>query len=214
MTPKSTAGTREVKFQQTRQRLLDAAADEFARFGFEGANINRISIAAGYAKGTIYNYFSSKRDLMTALIETIATRHVAFIKDRIDPETKPKEKLAMFFQAGFSFVEQYSSQARIAISTVYGHDQEFRESLFDEYNSLFGLLQDDVLGEGMASGEFTDMDADFVSAVLMSIYLGSISLLNPDGKILLQPDQVADFILTGIGSDESDQVSEEKSYEI
>jgi hypothetical protein len=36
---------------ETRQRLLEAAASEFAREGYTGANINRISQAAGFAKG-------------------------------------------------------------------------------------------------------------------------------------------------------------------
>ena len=36
----------------TRQKLLAAAAEEFARQGYNAANINHISRAAGYAKGT------------------------------------------------------------------------------------------------------------------------------------------------------------------
>ena len=38
---------------QTRERLLLTAADEFAQHGLQGANINRISLAAGLAKGTV-----------------------------------------------------------------------------------------------------------------------------------------------------------------
>jgi AcrR family transcriptional regulator len=49
---------------ETRRALLEAAALEFAREGYNGANINRISTAAGYAKGTIYNYFESTRSCM------------------------------------------------------------------------------------------------------------------------------------------------------
>jgi AcrR family transcriptional regulator len=46
--------------ETTRARLLTAAAAEFARAGFERASVDAISLAAGYAKGTIYNYFPSK----------------------------------------------------------------------------------------------------------------------------------------------------------
>src|SRR5438094_8225308 len=60
--------TAEVK-QATRSRLLAAAAREFARAGFEGANVDAISLAAGCAKGTIYNYFSSKEELFLAVVE-------------------------------------------------------------------------------------------------------------------------------------------------
>ena len=46
---------REQVMETNRQLLLDAAAGEFAREGYSGANINRISQAAGFAKGTVYN---------------------------------------------------------------------------------------------------------------------------------------------------------------
>ena len=55
--------------QLHRTRLLDAAAAEFAAAGVDGANVNRISLAAGLAKGTIYNYFPSKRELFLAVVE-------------------------------------------------------------------------------------------------------------------------------------------------
>jgi len=75
--PRHKDAEREQVMSQTRQLLLEAAAEEFAREGYAGANINRISRAAGFAKGTIYNYFSSKRALMLALIDAIAETHLA-----------------------------------------------------------------------------------------------------------------------------------------
>jgi AcrR family transcriptional regulator len=53
----------------TRAKLLAAAGEEFARVGLERANIDAISLAAGYAKGTIYNYFPSKEELFLAVVE-------------------------------------------------------------------------------------------------------------------------------------------------
>src|SRR5260370_1523109 len=55
--------------QATRARLLAAAAEEFSRAGLERASIDAISLAAGYGKGTIYNYFPSKEELFLAVLE-------------------------------------------------------------------------------------------------------------------------------------------------
>src|SRR5918995_940971 len=60
-----TADTKEAN----RMRLLTAAAEEFARDGLEGANVNEISLAAGLAKGTVYNYFPSKQALFLAVVD-------------------------------------------------------------------------------------------------------------------------------------------------
>lgn len=68
--------TAEVK-ETTRARLIAAAAQEFARAGFERANIDGISLAAGYAKGTIYNYFPSKEELFLAVVEEASVQAAA-----------------------------------------------------------------------------------------------------------------------------------------
>ncbi len=53
---------------ETRRRLLEAAKAEFADRGFAGARFDEISLAAGYSKGTIYNYFDSKADLFQEIL--------------------------------------------------------------------------------------------------------------------------------------------------
>ncbi|MDQ6731539.1 MAG: TetR/AcrR family transcriptional regulator [Actinomycetota bacterium] len=53
----------------TRLALLDSAAQAFAEHGYHETAIDSVSEAAGVAKGTIYNYFSSKEDILRALIK-------------------------------------------------------------------------------------------------------------------------------------------------
>ena len=48
--------------------ILDAARRVFARKGFAGASVDEIAEAAGLAKGTIYIYFHSKRELYLAAL--------------------------------------------------------------------------------------------------------------------------------------------------
>lgn len=51
----------------TRQRLLDAAAAEFATFGIAGARVDRIAEQAGANKSLIYTYFGNKEQLFDAV---------------------------------------------------------------------------------------------------------------------------------------------------
>ena len=52
--------------QRARRRLLDAAREHFARFGYRRANIGDIARDAGLGKGTVYLHFSSKQALLLA----------------------------------------------------------------------------------------------------------------------------------------------------
>jgi AcrR family transcriptional regulator len=51
-----------------RAKLITSAASHFAEHGFGGASINQISLDAGYAKGTVYNYFASKDELFGTVL--------------------------------------------------------------------------------------------------------------------------------------------------
>lgn len=190
--------TRNEVLTDNRQRLLAAAAAEFAQKGFAAANINHISIAAGFAKGTIYNYFSSKRALMLALIDEFAAAHTRFIVSQVEAEAGPGQRLTRFFRAGFTYVEQHPDQSRIAINVVYGHDDEFKQRIYAAYADLFTLIIENIIGVGVSNGEFKPVDADLTAALLMSIYLGGCSQLDADGKIWFDPDQIAAFIMEGL----------------
>jgi AcrR family transcriptional regulator len=197
--PRPPTAKRDKVRSETRQQLLEAAAAEFTCKGYVGANINRISTAAGFAKGTIYNYFPSKRALMLALIDEIGSAHSDFILQQVEAETDPVQRLERFFSAGFTFVEENPIQAPVIINTIYGADEEFKEQVFKAYDRVFTLIIQDILGAGMAQGVFRAIDPDLAAALLMSVYLGSCSLLESGGKIGISPSQVVEFLLDGLG---------------
>jgi AcrR family transcriptional regulator len=177
---------------------MKAAAAEFATYGFTGANINRISLAAGYAKGTIYNYFPSKRELMLALIDQIGANHTDFIVEQVILQASAVDRTKAFFNAGFNFVEQYPEQAQVAISAVYGFDPEFKQRIYQAYQRLFDLLIEEIIGLGITNGDFRTENADTAAAFLMSIYLGGSSLYSPDGGIWFDAEKVTAFVMDGM----------------
>jgi AcrR family transcriptional regulator len=62
----------EVRLPRQRQRLLRAAAAEFAERGYAGASSESISRHAGMSKATFYEHFANKEDCILALFDTAA----------------------------------------------------------------------------------------------------------------------------------------------
>lgn len=60
--------THEDRKAETHERLLDAAADHFARFGFDGVSTDALAEAAGRTSGALYSHFGSKEGLLMALL--------------------------------------------------------------------------------------------------------------------------------------------------
>ena len=57
-----------VTAEETRQRLLDAAAAEFLRRGFEGTRVADIAAGAELSNGALYGHFRSKTELLAAAL--------------------------------------------------------------------------------------------------------------------------------------------------
>jgi AcrR family transcriptional regulator len=183
---------------ETRRKLLQAAAEEIANLGYDGANINRISEAAGYAKGTIYNYFSSKRELMLALIDQTGKEHYEFIKERVEQEKDPARRVGSFFEAGSIYVEHNLARGRVMIGAVYGHDEEFKLCTYQAYLPFFQFVAQEILALGIAEGTFKEVNVVSTANLLMTIYLGTGSQVDENGRPWLDPGQVAGLVLDGI----------------
>ena len=53
----------------TRYRILETAAEEFASRGFEGVSLNQLIDRLGMSKGSFYYYFDDKADLFTTVAD-------------------------------------------------------------------------------------------------------------------------------------------------
>lgn len=86
---------RERKKRQTREQLLLAAWHHFRDKGFDDTTVEEITDSADVAKGTFFNYFSSKEEVLAAL----ATWGLRHLFKQIDPAhggpDSPLEQLGM-----------------------------------------------------------------------------------------------------------------------
>ncbi len=58
------------KARQTRNRLLQAAYEQFSETGYRGTKVGDICARAGVSLGTFYQYFQGRADVMSSLIAT------------------------------------------------------------------------------------------------------------------------------------------------
>ena len=72
--PQRRTGVREAAAQATRESILRAATKVFAKYGYDGGSVEKISKAAKSYDRMIYYYFGSKEGLFIAVLEGIYRR--------------------------------------------------------------------------------------------------------------------------------------------
>lgn len=72
------------KGKRTVEKIINVAIAEFARNGYAGASISKITKQAGLNKSSIYAHFDSKADLFRACISEATYRRISYFKGFID----------------------------------------------------------------------------------------------------------------------------------
>lgn len=70
--------------EEKRQRLMDAAWEEFTRIPFADASINKIVRSANIPRGSFYQYFEDKRDLFTYLVRPLQQRFFDLAQQEVE----------------------------------------------------------------------------------------------------------------------------------
>ena len=55
-----------------KQEIIDASVKLFAGKGFNNTTLDEIAASSEFGKGTIYNYFNSKEEIYSAIVEDVS----------------------------------------------------------------------------------------------------------------------------------------------
>jgi AcrR family transcriptional regulator len=190
--------------EATRRRVIREAAGEFARLGFDQANINTIAEQAGIGKGTIYLYFENKRDLFIAMLRYIAQTQLSAVRSALAEEGTLQQRLERLFRAFTHLAEEDSDSFHVYMSALYGVNRAFKDEatkLLRDYLAVIALM----LQESLARGEVRSINVDAVALMVLSLtesYVLSARVLGQsESEITLQAGNVAQLILHGTGVD-------------
>lgn len=143
--------------QRTRQRIIEAATEEFSAKGFDAGRLDDIALRAGINKNVIYYYFGSKDDLFTAVLE--ATYEAIRLRQQ-DLELRslaPAEamrQLVLF--TGRIWMEQPHFQRLLHSANLHGARHVRRSARIPQlYDPLVGTIRD-LLARGQREGRFRD----------------------------------------------------------
>jgi AcrR family transcriptional regulator len=75
--------------RQTRDHLLDAAAQVLSERGYHGASLDEVAAKAGFTKGAVYSNFKNKEDLFLALLDSMREREMEALHQTIEASDIP-----------------------------------------------------------------------------------------------------------------------------
>ena len=99
--------TRQESRLETRTRLLDSAAQLFARGGYEGASVDLIAESAGYSKGAFYSNFESKEAIFLELLDAHKRREIDALARLLAQDVPASELVSLIRNSESSRVSDF-----------------------------------------------------------------------------------------------------------
>jgi AcrR family transcriptional regulator len=192
--------------QATRERILREAAREFARLGFDQANINLIADHAGIGRGTLYLYFPSKRDVFIEMLQAIAERQLAAARTALTEGESLQERLRALFLAFIRLATEDADGFHVYMSALYGVNRAFQEEalgLLREYMHLLGETLQATLP--MRAKGRTDVEAAalFVLSATESLVLSARVLGYSERRLAEMAPGIAEYTARGLEDPET-----------
>jgi len=160
-----------VTAEQTRERLLLAAADVFGQRGYDGTRVADIAVAAGVSNGALYAHFSSKAELLAAALRTHGRQMLAE-RFAADPN---QSVTGLLLAVGRSLPERRDSCGDLVVEGLVAarRDDDVAESLRDYVGEradwIAGLIR-----VAQAAGEIDEgLSPDALAHLCLLLGMGS-----------------------------------------
>lgn len=188
-----------------RKEILRSAMAVCARQGVHDFKMIDIANAAGVGKGTLYEYFTDKEDLVCGCFELFLDDYNNYLGNRLTTISDPKKKLETMIKASFEFFVQNHDNLDIMFdfwaASVRSKDGDpLLSGGTEEYSQVIAEVSG-MIREGAKIGVFKPVDARLAASMLLAL-LDGLLLQSVMGLIKINsrslPQKVSRMFLEGI----------------
>lgn len=154
-----------------REKIIEVAAELFAKFGYKKTSLEDIANAMHKTKTSIYYYFKNKESVFEAVIKKEADLLTQTIFLALQQTTTPQEMLRAYIHSRMEALNKVSLLYNSMKSELLDHlsfmDKIREEYLLEEVNLVKSILQD-----GVEKGIFDIKNLDLTSITIVTALKG------------------------------------------
>lgn len=194
----------------TQETILKAAIKIFSEKGYSAATTSEIAQEAGVAEGTIFRYFSKKKELLYQIAQKtidLFSHHIAFSTlEEVLKENETKDAkilLKALIMDRLILLEQYFPYIKVVFYEAQFHE-DIREMIHEKIVKKGMLLMQTVFAQRTIAGEFKTIDSNIATrsliGMIVAMFLQKKFIPSPhftnnlEGEI----DIIIDIFLNGI----------------
>lgn len=191
---------RETARESKRERIMEAAVQVFSKKGYHLTKMEEIAVAAGIGKGTIYEYFESKLQLLQQIMENSLRLYYEAIGEEDRSRMSFEERMRIIMEGHFRFCLENKGLTRILFWDTQVLDEELRDWSYEVRREKEEQMRL-IVEEAMAKGEIRRADPNLVTLMIVAV-MGSIwvpvIIENQEIDVSMAAEQISDLIMHGL----------------
>lgn len=163
---------------QKRKDIALSCKELFFQNGINDLTISQVAKTAGVGKGTIYEYFKNKEEIVFEIVNILLQEYNIDKKARIDAKSSTKEKIIEFFGVFYreedsELRELYKEFISISLSNPQREMIEFQSKCTQSYFEWFN----DIIQDGIDKAELLENSKDLARGLFVfgeGIFISSV----------------------------------------
>ncbi len=199
--------------QARRKQIIEGALKVFAQAGLSNFKMAEVAEEAGVGKGTLYEYFSSKEELIIGSVGDFMMEFEQYVGARIGSLPGPVEKIERLIEASLEFCLENEDRLDAlldfyAVGIPRSGGTPALMDLGPRYKSVIQWVGS-VISEGIEQGIFRPVDPEFVASMVIAM-LDGFFFQAAIGAIKLDPKEISrkvrDTLLKGLLIENSENI--------
>ncbi len=196
---------------EKKNRILEAAMDEFASYSYSEASVNRVIKQSGIAVGSFYQYFEDLKDLYNYVIKMATYKKYEYLRKEIDSLEKRDfiSSIKALYRGGIKFAFSDKRLFDIGNNMIKNKDVSLINEIYksDASKEILGFAEK-LFKEAIDRGEIRrDVSPSLIMNIILTLNTSMVEqmmLEKPDGLSEFDYNELADIsidiIINGIGA--------------
>lgn len=176
-----------------KSQIIDVSTGLFREKGYHATSLDDIADRIGFTKPAIYYYFKSKEDILFAIVDEIVDSGLERMQAVAATDASPTEKMHDLLVENTKVILE-NLDANSVFYNERGLLSPEREEAIREREREYTRVARQIYIDGVAAGEFTDVDPALATATLLGASIWAHRWFDPNGS--LTTDEVAEQIAT------------------
>jgi len=159
----------KVDKDKKRRDIAIACTELLLEKGIKNLTIIEIAKTAGIGKGTVYDYFSNKEEIVFEIIRNFIEKHHDSLLSQSDKKTSTKQKLLYlfdFFLWEYKPYEKHLDVFREYLSVTLSSKCNPMLEFNRECSDFIRKILEDIIEEGIEKGEIRDVSRNLIDGIM------------------------------------------------